>query len=204
MDLLTALVTGATLGLAGGLSPGPLTALVLSQSLRHGPREGAKVALAPVITDGPLLLLGALLAGAAAQLSWLLAGISLAGAAFVAWLGVDALRTEGVEVGEAEAGSVWKAVAVNVLNPHPWLFWLVVGGPLVARAWELGWGATGAFLLGFFGLLCGSKLALALAASRARAWLQGRAYIWVMRGLGLGLLVFAAGFAWEAWRLLSE
>ena len=36
MDVLTAALTGAALGLTGGLAPGPLTALVLTQTLRHG------------------------------------------------------------------------------------------------------------------------------------------------------------------------
>ncbi len=73
------------------------------------------MALAPVTTDGPLLVLGAVLAGAAAQLSWLLAAINLLGAGFVAWLGV------GVEIGEVAPDSVWKAAGTNVLKPRAWL-----------------------------------------------------------------------------------
>jgi threonine/homoserine/homoserine lactone efflux protein len=47
--MMTALASGAFLGLACGLAPGPLLALLLAQTLRHGPREGCKVALAPLV-----------------------------------------------------------------------------------------------------------------------------------------------------------
>lgn len=45
------LSVGAVLGLSSGLSPGPLLALVISETLRHGVKAGVKVALAPIITD---------------------------------------------------------------------------------------------------------------------------------------------------------
>jgi hypothetical protein len=53
--------TGAVLGLAGGLTPGPLTTLGMGQTLQHGTREGVKVALVPALTDGPLVVASACL-----------------------------------------------------------------------------------------------------------------------------------------------
>ena len=38
--MLSALAAGFLLGLTAGLAPGPLMALVITQSLRHGTREG--------------------------------------------------------------------------------------------------------------------------------------------------------------------
>ena len=61
METLRYAGTGAVLGLAGGLTPGPLTALVMTQTLQHGVREGIKVALVPVFTDGPLVAASAFL-----------------------------------------------------------------------------------------------------------------------------------------------
>ena len=50
------MTSGIVLGLSGGLSPGPLTALVISQTLRFGARGGMLVALAPILTDAPLVI----------------------------------------------------------------------------------------------------------------------------------------------------
>ncbi|MGD0905110.1 MAG: hypothetical protein ABR924_19595 [Terracidiphilus sp.] len=52
--MTTALVSGVLLGLFCGLAPGPLLALVLAQTLRHGAREGRKIALSPLVTDAPV------------------------------------------------------------------------------------------------------------------------------------------------------
>ena len=54
--MMTAFASGAFLGLSCGLAPGPLLALLLAQTLRHGPGEGCKVALAPLFTDAPIIV----------------------------------------------------------------------------------------------------------------------------------------------------
>ena len=61
MHLLDALSKGTVLGLAAGFSPGPLTFLIISETLRHGLRAGMKVSLAPVVTDLPIIVLAVLL-----------------------------------------------------------------------------------------------------------------------------------------------
>ncbi|MFT5684754.1 MAG: threonine/homoserine/homoserine lactone efflux protein [Myxococcota bacterium] len=200
MDLLTATLSGAALGLAGGLAPGPLTALVITQTVRHGPAEGLKVSLAPVLTDGPLLLLGALAADWMARWDAVLGVIGLAGAGFLFWLGLESLRAGPlvVEGGDAPSGGVLRAVLTNLLNPHPYLFWVTIGGPLVAEAWGHSVGSVVGFLLGFFALLCGTKAGIALLVGGGRRWLTGRAYIWAMRGMGVVMWGFAVVFAVDA------
>ena len=65
--MITALATGAFLGLSCGLAPGPLLALVLAQTLRHGPREGCKIALTPLVTDPPIIVVALVLAAKLAE-----------------------------------------------------------------------------------------------------------------------------------------
>ena len=54
-EVLGFVVPGIVLGLAAGLAPGPLLVLVVAHSVRHGTREGVKVAIAPLITDLPII-----------------------------------------------------------------------------------------------------------------------------------------------------
>ena len=49
-------LTGVLLGLSGGLAPGPLLTLVVAETLRHGVRAGIGVALVPLLTDMPIVL----------------------------------------------------------------------------------------------------------------------------------------------------
>jgi threonine/homoserine/homoserine lactone efflux protein len=90
--VLEYLASGVVLGLAAGFAPGPLLALILAQSIRFGTREGLKVAAAPLLTDLPIVILAtALVAAAAGTAGGVLGAISLAGAAFVAYLGIESI-----------------------------------------------------------------------------------------------------------------
>jgi len=197
---------GAVLGLAAGLSPGPLLALVLAQSIRFGTREGLKVAAAPLLTDLPIVVLAtALVAVAAGTASWILGAISLGGAVFVAYLGIESIRTTGVQAGRPdEAPRSWaRGALVNALSPHPYLFWVAVGAPTLILAWGAGPLAAVAFLGGFYACLVGSKMLLAVIAGRSGGRLRGGAYRAVMVVLGALLLLFAVRLAVEGLRLLG-
>lgn len=203
---LELLATGAVLGLAAGFAPGPLMALVLAQALRHGTREGMKVAAAPLITDVPIVILATALVGLAAGVATsLLGAVSLAGAVFVAWLGVEAIRTTGVEAGRPdEAPRSWtRGAAVNALSPHPYLFWITVGAPVLIRAAGEGAVVVIAFLAGFYACLVGAKVILAVVAGASGGRLRGGVYRAVMTVLGGLLLLFAVRLAIEGLRLLG-
>jgi threonine/homoserine/homoserine lactone efflux protein len=204
--VLEYLATGVVLGLAAGFAPGPLLALVLAQSIRFGTREGLKVAAAPLLTDLPIVILAtALVAAAAATAGGLLGVISLAGAAFVAHLGIESIRTTGLQAGRPdEAPRSWtRGALVNALSPHPYIFWITVGAPMLIRAWADGPLAAAAFLVGFYTCLVGAKMLLAVIAGRSGGRLRGGAYRAVMVVLGALLLLFAVRLAGEGLRLLG-
>jgi threonine/homoserine/homoserine lactone efflux protein len=164
--MITALATGAFLGLSCGLAPGPLLALLLAQTLRHGPREGCKIALTPLVTDAPIIVVALVLAAKLAELRPLLSIVSIAGGAFVLFLAWESFRPARQEAeGPAEQPRSWfKGIFTNLLNPHPWLFWLTVGAATLAKAVAQNWLVAVAFLCGFHLLLVGSKVLVALLA----------------------------------------
>ena len=186
------------LGLAAGLAPGPLLALVMAESLRGGAASGVRVALAPLLTDAPIIALSWGLAGSLdAQSPWL-AALSLGGALVVAQLAFAQWRAVLPEAGSAAAGGVLRrAAAVNLLNPHPWLFWITFGGPLLAAASNASLWLAVAFLFVFYLLLVGSKVVLALLTARWGRGLTVIGYRRVCNVLGLFLFVFAIRLGWD-------
>ncbi|MFN3706033.1 MAG: LysE family translocator [Thermoflexales bacterium] len=189
-----ALIAGVTLGLSAGFSPGPLSLLVISQSLRFGAREGARVALAPLVTDAPIVLLALLLVRQVAGNAVWFGVLGLVGAGFVAYLAWETSRVNALpdQPGNVAPRSLLRGVLVNLLSPHPWLFWISVGAPLVLHSYaEIGAAAAAAFMLGFYTLLIGSKMLIAWVTERSRSLLRGAAYRWLMRALGVALAVFA-------------
>jgi MFS family permease len=55
--MITALLIGISYGFAAGVSAGPLLGLVITQTLQGGWRAGNLVALAPLLSDLPIILL---------------------------------------------------------------------------------------------------------------------------------------------------
>jgi threonine/homoserine/homoserine lactone efflux protein len=191
--MLSFLTTGVLLGLSAGFAPGPLLALVVSETLRHDARAGIRVALAPVVTDVPIVLCSLFALVQLSRFHSLLGGISLAGACFILFLGVQNLKTRGLDISQVQgpARSLQKGILVNFLSPHPYLFWFTVGGPLTIKAMEKGPPAAIFFIAGFYGLLVGAKIFLALLTARSRAFLQGKTYVLAMRLLGIMLIILA-------------
>lgn len=166
------LLVGVSLGLGAGLTPGPMTAVVVALTLERGLRAGVQAACAPLITDGPILLLALWALRFFPQEAY--SALAVAGGGFLVLLGLRAARGEAPraegDVREVRLGSLRRAVVANFLNPSPYLFWSTVGGPLVREAWARSPGAAVAFLLSllslsFFALLVGSKAALAWAVA---------------------------------------
>ena len=193
------------MGLFCGLAPGPLLALVLAQTLRHGAREGCKIALTPLITDAPIIVLALALAAKLAQPGPLLGIVSIAGGVFVLYLAWDGFRPVRVAAeAPAERPRSWfKGILTNLLNPHPWLFWLTVGAATLAKAMAQSWLVAAAFLCGFYLLLVGSKVLVVLLAARSRNLLAGRPYQLVMRVLAALLAFFAFLLFREGWTHLA-
>lgn len=191
--MLTNLTLGTLLGLAAGFAPGPLLFLVLRESLHHGSSAGIRTALAPLISDPPIILLSFFLVAEIARYDILLGAISFAGAVLVAQIGWDSLKTAGVKVdlNQPASSSLRKGVLINILSPHPYLFWFTVGAPIILQAQNSGPLSIASFLGGFYFFLVGSKIFLAVLFGRSRDFLGSRVYLAIMRLLGVLLLLFA-------------
>ena len=203
--MIASLIAGLLLGLAAGLSPGPLLTLVITQTLKHNRREGIKTALVPLLTDPPIILLTTLVLSRLTQFNFWLGLLSLAGAGMVCWLAYESWRSGPVTftLATPQAQSIKQGALVNLLSPHPYLFWLTVGASTMASAARVSRWAAAAFVAGFYLLLVGCKVVLALLVERSRAWLTGSWYVRVLRGLAVLLFGFALRLCWDALKLLG-
>lgn len=202
-DILSNLVAGLVLGLSAGFAPGPILALVIGETLSGGLKDGLKVAASPLITDGPIIIAGTLLLAGLGSGDAVLGIVSLIGGAYLVKLGLESFKAPANGGGEHSSDALKKAVLANFLNPHPYLFWLTVGSPLLIAGLEKGVLAPAAFLAGFYVCLVGSKAGIAVAAARSRAFLQGKGYRLVLGALGVALIVFAGLFVHKGLTLLG-
>lgn len=196
---MQSLALGLTLGLGAGLAPGPLLAVVIRATLEGGFGAGARVALGPLITDLPIIAVAVVLASRLPEEA--LAALGVAGGLFLLWLGADALRDLPAPIEAAAgavdpaAGSLRRGALVNLLNPHPWVFWVTVGVPI------LGDGTVAEdilFLVPFYTMLIGAKVAVAAALGAGRdRLLRGPGYRRALRASGALLLAAGALLAYE-------
>jgi threonine/homoserine/homoserine lactone efflux protein len=191
--MISFLTTGTILGLSAGIAPGPLLALVISETLRHGLKAGVKVALAPIISDIPIVALTLYLLAKLSAFHIILGTVSFLGGFVLLYMGYESLVTQGANLSfrRLKPQSFKKGIIVNVLNPHPYLFWVSIGGPATMKAWDQSVIAAMAFIGGFYLLLVGSKILLAVLVGRYRSFLTGHIYTYTMRVLGLILWIFA-------------
>jgi threonine/homoserine/homoserine lactone efflux protein len=190
------LLQGAALGFSAAATPGSLQTLLISETLLGGIKRGARITLAPLITDAPIIIAVVLILNQMPPM--LLRLLSIAGGLFVLYLAWSLLKQwrRGVQVaaGSESAqpigwGGLWRAAIVNWLNPNPYIFWTLVGGPTLIAALNQSLADGVAFLVGMYGVFLGSMLIIAAVFHFARS-LGPR----VVRGLLLISIVVLAIF----------
>lgn len=193
--MLSFLTTGIILGLSAGFAPGPLLALVISETMEHGVMAGVKVALAPILTDLPIIIIALFILAKLSSFHSVLGIISLIGALFIFFMGIENLRVKGVDLDTIKSSpkSFQKGIIANALSPYPYLFWLSVGGPTTIKAMDQSLLAPIFFIGSFYLLLVGVKIVLAVLVEKSRTFLLGQRYIFTMRLLGL-VLIILSGF----------
>jgi threonine/homoserine/homoserine lactone efflux protein len=195
---------GVLLGLSAGITPGPLLALVFSESLRHGTSAGIKVAVAPVISDTPIFLMALYILTSLSHLNPLLGAISILGGGLLLFLGFQNFKIRGLAIGTSDdtPRSFTKGIVVNALNPHPYLFWMTVGAPIANRALAHHPVHLLGFLVSFYASFVAAKVVLAILVGRSRKRFSDRLYKYAMWLMGGALCLLALFFFRDGIRLI--
>lgn len=147
------IVQGIGFGMAAASQPGPFMTYLISQSLINGWRHTLPAALAPLLSDGPIIALCVL------ALSQVPAGMEKAlyavSGAFILYLAFGSYTSwrhsyATVMVESTARQSVWKAALMNLLNPGPYIFWTLVSGPILVSGWRESPVKGIGFLAGFY------------------------------------------------------
>jgi threonine/homoserine/homoserine lactone efflux protein len=164
--MFASLLLGSSLAFAAAIQPGPLQAYLLSSVAQHGWRKTMPAALAPICSDGPIVLTVLFvltrLPDAAAHILQAAGGFLLL---YFAWSGYRRWRRGPVLEEDASAkGSrtLLEAMGINLLNPNPWLGWTLVMGPALLAAWHTAPANGIAFLLSFYGVIVSATALIVL------------------------------------------
>ncbi len=193
-DSLTYISSAFLLGLSG-LIPGPLLTLVISETLKHGTKEGIKVAASPLITDLPIIVVTILVMSRIANIDYLLGTIAFGGSIFLIYLAFESLFFKGINRDAVDQASVIKkGIIANLLNPSPYVFWFTIGAPTIIKAYNESLSFAVFFLVVFYSVLIGSKVVIAAITGKSRHVLNSMFYLYLIKGLGVVLFIFAIYF----------
>lgn len=194
------LLQGIGYGFAAASQPGPFQTYLISQTLTRGWKRTLPAAFAPLMSDGPIILLCVLVLSQVPD--WLQRILYIAGGIFILYLSYGAFKTwrnfdensnQPVPSGQQ---SILKAVVVNVLSPGPYIFWTLVTGPILLRGWrESAINGIG-FLAGFYLTLIGGCIAIIMVFGIAQK--LGNRFKRILIGIS-AIALFCFGL-YQLWR----
>jgi len=163
---------GLVYGFAAAAQPGPLQTYIISQAIARGWRRALPTALAPLISDGPIIAICLFILS---QIPiWFERFLHLAGGLFILFLAYGAYKSwksYDTNMPPEESGttqSVFKAALTNLLAPGAYLFWSFVTGPVLLQGWRQTPIYVFGFLASFYGAMILSLCAIILVFSMAR------------------------------------
>lgn len=196
------LLQGITLGFAAGIQPGPFQTYLITQSLGQGWRKSWPAAIGPLVSDGPIVALVLLVLSQVPE--WFQRVLAVGGGLFILYLAWGAFQrwrhfSEQTSAVLSGPQSLLRAALMNFLSPSPYIFWSLVNGPILMRAWEQSLSNAIAFVGGFYAAMLGINLTVILVTS-----LAGQTGERVRRALlGFSVLALAAFGLFQLWSGLA-
>jgi threonine/homoserine/homoserine lactone efflux protein len=134
------IIQGIGYGFAAAVQPGPFQTYLISQSLTRGWKKTLPAALAPIISDGPIIALCLLVLSQVPI--WLQRFLNIAGGLFILYLAFGAYiawKNFDQNIPVTNSGTqqnVFKAALMNALSPGPYIYWSLITGPILLKGWR--------------------------------------------------------------------
>ncbi len=210
--MLSILLQSLLIGYSGAMMPGSLLTYTIDKSLTGGTKSGLVISIGHSLLE--LALVAAILFGfgelLTANMTQIVIGFG--GGALLAWMGYGMIRdawqnkltiATGQVKGQAK-NELIAGAAISAANPHFVVWWAVIGLGLIMAAYN-SFGIPGVviFYLGHITADITWYCFVGFTAGRFSRYLTGRAYRFVIAGLGGMMVLLGVGFVANGIRLLE-
>lgn len=188
---MTFALAAFTFGLLAGLKPGPLGVFIIHQTLTKGKLQGFVSSLAPLLTDGPIILLAVLITVQLEDIAWFISLISITGGMYLAFIALRIFRLpNNVDPSgkNASTAGLATAVKINFLNPSPYVFWLTTGTGYIVMGSNI---EAAVFVVVALVTLCTTKYLLAVSMATLGRRFNQRNYALLLKSLSLPMAAFS-------------
>ena len=138
--MLVYLIFGITYAFAAAIQPGPFQTFIISKTLENGWKRTLPAAFAPVLSDGPIIILVLFILTNIPpmflrflQIGGGLLLLYLAYNSFRSFLNFDKLKKPEEKKTDS---TLFKAILVNILNPAPYIGWSLIMGPMFIKGYR--------------------------------------------------------------------
>jgi threonine/homoserine/homoserine lactone efflux protein len=205
--VLSYIIFGITYAFAAAMQPGPFQAFIISQTIKNGWKRTLPAAFAPLISDGPIIVIVLLLLSTVPI--WLIYLLQIAGGLLLLYLAYRAFITyskydlvKEVEASNTES-SLGKAILVNALNPGPWVGWSLIMGPVFIKGYEESAAYGIALIISFYSTMVLSLMGIIILFGLARN--LGPKVTRITLGISaIALACFGIYQLWQGVLLLSQ
>ena len=200
LELANIAVGSFVAAFSGALMPGPVLAITLAGSRRHGFWFGPLVALGHSLVELPVVVLLALGLLTVLDNRWVIAAIGCVGSVAMAWMAVGLLRQTRHAEGEAaedvgpRIGGAGSGILATIANPYWYLWWISLGAVLMAGTAAAGWLGVAVFFIGHISADFACCGAASLGVAKGRRYLEGRVYKGLLMVCAVILFAMAARF----------
>ena len=138
--MLPYLIFGITYAFAAAIQPGPFQTFIISKTLENGWKHTLPAAFAPVLSDGPIIVLVLFILTNIPPL--FLRFLQIGGGLFLLYLVYSSFRSflnfEKLKKPEENKtdSTLLKAVLVNIINPAPYIGWSLIMGPMFIKGYR--------------------------------------------------------------------
>jgi len=120
------LLIAASLGLIGGLIPGPVLAAMFTMILQDGIRKSLRMVWIAFITESLVALCSLLLLASLGLNEAFFRGLSLLGALILLWIASSIWKVRSLEQEHKVQFGFWKVILMILSNGVLWTYWLTI------------------------------------------------------------------------------
>jgi len=166
--------------------------------------NGVLISLSPLLTDLPIIFVSVYALQFIANIDLVYGLLSIGGGIFLIYMGIQNFKFDTPKNATTPGykNSLKIGIITNFLSPHPYIFWLVIGAPTIVRASKTSTASQVLFILGFYMLLVGSKIGVAIISARVKDFLKSSTYKAINWFMGFILLAIAIIMVYDGIALL--
>lgn len=120
------LVIALSLGLIGGVIPGPVITAIFTEILQSSYYKSLRIVLIALITETTVALISLILFSSLGFSESFFHGISLAGAGVLIWIAALIWKVKSLDSGENVHFSIWKIIIMILSNGVLWTYWITI------------------------------------------------------------------------------